>query len=67
MANQFDTGKFQLSPADLSYRDVSTVRRALNVHEDVVVAAWRQREYLAKVLIASSTVVDQALSKAGEK
>ena len=65
MSNNFQTGKFQLQPSDLNHRDVSTVRRTLGVHEQVVIAAWNTRSLLSRLLISASTITDAAIEKAG--
>lgn len=68
MTKDNQTGKFQLNPGDLDYRDVSTVRRMLGgVHEGYVLAAWNNAATLPKLLFKSSSVVEQALTVASSK
>ena len=67
-SNSQKTGPFQLQPADLSYRDVSTVRRMLGgVHEAYVVAAWNNHSTLGRLLVTSRNMTDAALKAAAGK
>lgn len=66
--NSNKTGSFQLQPADISYKDVSTVRRMLGgVNEAYVIAAWNNRSTIGRLLITSSSIVDKVLSVAASK
>ena len=66
--NSNKTGPFQLQPSDISYRDVSTVRRMLGgVNEAYVIAAWNSRSTVGRLLVTSSSIVDKALSVAASK
>lgn len=63
--NSNKTGPFQLQPTDLSYRDVSTVRRMLGgVHEAYVVAAWNNPATMGRLLVTTGSIVDAALKAA---
>lgn len=68
MTKDNQTGKFQLAELDLTYRDVSTVRRMLGgVHEGYVLAAWNNEASLKKLMLKSSAVVDNALAVAASQ
>lgn len=66
--NDNKTGTFQLLPTDISYKDVSTVRRMLGgVNEAYVIAAWNSPSTVGRLLGTSSSIVDNALSVAASK